>query len=60
MELTLHPNSYQYEVLSDEVTLNFHSVKLLDYKLRWAELEKSDNIFAIINNGSSQNSSHNS
>jgi len=34
------PNSYQYEVLSNEVTLNFHSVKLLDYKLRWAELEK--------------------
>jgi hypothetical protein len=42
------PNSYQYEVLSNEVTLNFHSVKLLDYKLRWAELEKSNNIFAII------------
>jgi len=42
------PNSYKYEILDDEVTLKFHSIKLLDYLLRWDELESSNNFFAII------------
>jgi hypothetical protein len=42
------PNSYKYGILDDEVTLKFHSIKLLDYLFRWDELESSNNFFAII------------
>jgi len=42
------PDSYKSGILGDENILIFHPVKLLDYLLRWDELESSDEIFAII------------
>ena len=42
------PDSYKSGILGDENILIFHPVKLLDYLLRWDELESSDEIFATI------------
>jgi len=44
------PNQYGYELWGGEVKMKFPTVKLLDYtdEKSWAELDKSDNPFAIV------------
>ncbi len=42
------PREYRYELLGTKVALEFSAVKLLDYRNRWEELERSDNPFAIV------------
>ncbi|MGB0383598.1 MAG: hypothetical protein ACPGWR_02130 [Ardenticatenaceae bacterium] len=47
---TWEPNHYGYELWGCEVNIKFPTVKLLDYtdKKTWAELDKSDNPFAVV------------
>ena len=42
------PREYKYELLGTRLTLQFSSVKLLDYQNRDAELETSTNVFSIV------------
>lgn len=42
------PHRYGYELFDCHISLDFPVVKLLDYKDKQAELEKSDNPFAIV------------
>ena len=42
------PESYGYELWGCRVRLNFPTVKLLDYRERWEELEQSRNPFAVV------------
>jgi len=42
------PNCYHYAIGKGEITLKFPTVKLIDYKSRWDELECSHNPFAMI------------
>jgi hypothetical protein len=45
---TWRPDQFGYELLGCRVQLDFPTVKLLDYESRWAELEASDNPFAVV------------
>jgi len=42
------PARFGYELWGCEVGLRFPTVKLLDYRARWAELETSRNPFAVV------------
>jgi len=42
------PERFGYELWGCEVGLRFPTVKLLDYRARWAELEASRNPFAVV------------
>jgi len=42
------PRQFAYELFKCRISLEFPMVKLLDYRERWAELETSDNPFAIV------------
>ncbi len=42
------PNQFGYEKWGCKVGLTFPLVKVLDYRERWAELERSDNPFAVV------------
>ncbi|MGH9845789.1 MAG: cytosolic protein, partial [Blastocatellia bacterium] len=42
------PSEFHYELLGTENRLRFSAAKLLDFRRKWAELEKSDNPFAIV------------
>ncbi|MGH9845812.1 MAG: DUF4351 domain-containing protein [Blastocatellia bacterium] len=42
------PSEFHYELLGTESILRFSAAKLLDYRQKWGELEKSDNPFAIV------------
>ncbi|MDZ7760644.1 MAG: hypothetical protein U5L00_10350 [Desulfovermiculus sp.] len=42
------PNRFEHELWGCRVSLEFPSVKLLDYGHKWKELEQSDNPFAIV------------
>ena len=42
------PDSYGYELWGCQVRLDFPTVKLLDYRERWEELESSRNPFAVV------------
>ncbi len=42
------PESFEHTLLGCEVSLRFPMVKLLDYKTRWDELERSRSPFAIV------------
>ncbi len=45
---TWRPDRYRYELWGCRVTLEFPTVKLLDYQTHWAELEQSANPFAVV------------
>lgn len=45
---TWRPTEYRAEMFGTELTLKFETVKLLDYRARQAQLEQSDNPFAIV------------
>ncbi len=45
---TWRPRSYHYETIGSELSFCFSMVKLLDYKDKMAELEKSRNPFAMV------------
>ncbi|MBN1486475.1 MAG: hypothetical protein JW981_02460, partial [Anaerolineae bacterium] len=45
---TWRPQRYGYELWGCKACLEFPTVQLLDYRERWAELEQSDNPFAVI------------
>jgi len=42
------PARFSYELWGCEVGLHFPTVKLLDYRMHWAELEASRNPFAVV------------
>jgi hypothetical protein len=42
------PQEYSYERWGCRLSLQFPTVKLLDYQPRWSELEQSDNPFAVL------------
>jgi Domain of unknown function (DUF4351) len=42
------PKQYSYNYPDTRLTFEFGTVKLLDYENRWAELEASDNLFAMV------------
>ncbi len=42
------PDSFGYERWGCKIQLDFPTVKLLDYKEKWAELEQDDNPFAVV------------
>ncbi len=42
------PNAFHWSRWGCEVSFRFPSVKLLDWRARWAELEASDNRFALV------------
>ena len=42
------PDNFCYTIFGNTMSFKFASVKLLDYRSRWAELEASNNPFAII------------
>lgn len=42
------PDTFRYEIWGCKVSMEFPVVKLLDYRARWDELEKSKNPFAIV------------
>ncbi|MGH9767033.1 MAG: hypothetical protein ACREAB_06305, partial [Blastocatellia bacterium] len=42
------PSRFRYELLGTKVSLQFSSVKLLDYRDKWNELEQSQNPFAVV------------
>ncbi|MFE1747526.1 transposase [Coleofasciculus sp. H7-2] len=42
------PQSYHYEIWGARVSLQFPTVKLLDYEAQWQSLEQSTNPFAVI------------
>ena len=42
------PNQYSFESLGTKLNFEFSTVKLLDYRNRWAELEASNNPFATV------------
>jgi hypothetical protein len=42
------PEEYSYERWGCRLSLQFPTVKLLDYQPRWSELEQSDNPFAVL------------
>ncbi|MFN8488474.1 MAG: DUF4351 domain-containing protein [Caldilineaceae bacterium] len=43
-----HPRRFGYRLLGTTAILRFKTAKLLDYAKRWAELEQSQNPFAIV------------
>ena len=45
---TWRPRNYHYETIGSELSFCFSMVKLLDYKEKWDELEKSSNPFAMV------------
>lgn len=45
---TWRPGRFRYELWGCEIDFKFPVVKLADYRNRWAELEASDNPFAIV------------
>ncbi len=45
---TWRPMTYEQNTLGCQITFQFLSVKLLDYKQRWAALEANDNPFATV------------
>ncbi|MDB9421085.1 hypothetical protein [Microcystis aeruginosa] len=47
-QINWRPNSYSYEMGGYRTSIEFPSVKLLDYYERWSELETNTNPFAII------------
>jgi hypothetical protein len=42
------PNSYHWGRWGCELYFRFPSVKLLDWQARWEQLERSDNVFALV------------
>jgi predicted DNA-binding protein (MmcQ/YjbR family) len=42
------PSEYREEIWGNHKTFTFPAIKLLDYKSKWNELEKSDNPFALV------------
>ena len=42
------PSEYNFTTFGSSLQFNFTSVKLLDYAIRWDELEASQNVFATI------------
>jgi hypothetical protein len=42
------PREYSYELWGSRASLQFLTIKLLDYTTRWSELEATDNPFAIV------------
>ena len=42
------PNSYHWGRWGCELDFRFPSVKLLDWQARWEQLERSDNVFALV------------
>jgi len=46
--LSWRPDAFRYEIWGCKVSMEFPVVKLLDYRERWNELEKSENPFAIV------------
>ncbi|MBO3457346.1 DUF4351 domain-containing protein [Aetokthonos hydrillicola Thurmond2011] len=42
------PNQYNFNYPDTSLNFRFGTVKLIDYTNRWAELEASDNLFAIV------------
>jgi hypothetical protein len=42
------PQEYSYERWGCRLSIQFPTVKLLDYQPRWSELEQSDNPFAVL------------
>lgn len=45
---TWRPCSYHYEIMGCELSFRFPMIKLLDYKEKWSELEKSSNPFSMV------------
>lgn len=43
-----HPTEHRQELFGTETTFRFRAVKLLDYEARWAGLEASSNVFAVV------------
>jgi hypothetical protein len=43
-----HPERFGWQRWGCEVAIRFPSVKLLDYRARWAELDSSTNPFAVV------------
>lgn len=46
-QVNWRPSHYGYDILGCKVSLEFPTVKLLDYQSQWPDLEKSDNPFAV-------------
>jgi hypothetical protein len=42
------PSEYSSDVLGTKLAFNFMSLKLLDYRQRWEELESSSNLFSVV------------
>jgi hypothetical protein len=42
------PEQFSYELLGTKLLLQFSVVKILDYRNRWNELERSQNLFAVV------------
>lgn len=42
------PVEHRQELFGTETTFRFKTVKLLDFETRWAELEASSNVFAVV------------
>lgn len=43
-----HANAYQWKFWGNEVFFTFPVVKVTDYRHRWAALERSENLFAVV------------
>ena len=42
------PKKFSYKLWGCKISFEFPIVKLIDYRTRWAELEASDNVFAVV------------
>jgi hypothetical protein len=42
------PAEYRHELFGTRTLFQFEAVKLLDYAARWAELEATPNVFAVV------------
>lgn len=42
------PTTYHYQRWGCELTFTFPTAKLIDWEARWAVLENSDNVFALV------------
>jgi hypothetical protein len=45
---SFRPTTFHYERWGCELTFTFPTAKLMDWEARWAELESSDNVFALV------------
>ncbi|WP_373191374.1 hypothetical protein, partial [Halomonas sp.] len=45
---SFRPTTFRYQRWGCELTFTFPTAKLIDWEARWAELEASDNVFALV------------